>query len=60
MGLREFQVDSAEQARMLINRGLEERIMALMLQNDYSSRSHTVLTLTLRRRLVAQTRRGSK
>lgn len=46
-GLREYVVRDAGEAEALVNYGLENRAMAPTLMNATSSRSHTVLTVTV-------------
>jgi len=55
-GLQEFSVSSYAEAEALLNLGLENRAIAPTLMNSTSSRSHTVLTLTLEQRVVETAR----
>ncbi len=54
-GLQEFIVRSYSEAETLVNLGLENRAIAPTLMNSTSSRSHTVLTLTLAQKGVKTT-----
>ncbi|CAG9854948.1 unnamed protein product [Phyllotreta striolata] len=46
-GLKEFTVDSGEEACKLLQKGILKRQMAPTLMNHQSSRSHTVFTITV-------------
>ncbi|CAN0556726.1 unnamed protein product, partial [Ectocarpus sp. 12 AP-2014] len=45
--LREYSVRSHKEAAELINQGLQQRTTSRTAKNDISSRSHTVLTVSL-------------
>lgn len=58
--LREFHINNAKDGLLLLQNGLKQRQMASTKMNDFSSRSHTIFTITLYKKFKDQLFRLSK
>ncbi|CAL9736754.1 kinesin-like protein Cin8p [Monosporozyma servazzii] len=58
--LKEFHINNAKDGLLLLQNGLKQRQMASTKMNDFSSRSHTIFTITLYKKFKDQMFRLSK